>query len=308
MGYRRSMVVSFNEAISMVKDGNTLGIGGFVTTNKPMALLRGIMREGRKQLKLVAGTSSIEVDMMIALDMVREMISSYVGAETLGSILPFYSKNAGRTFQVKDVDQGTFIAMLRAQILRLPFMPTWGPVGTSMPEINTDMKWVEDPFGGPSLVVVPPLEPDVTLLHAAQADEYGNIQHMGAVYVDPMLSQASKKVIVQVERLVSNEEIRKRPELTTIACEFVDAVVVAPFGAHPTASQNYYPIDAECISKYIQAARAYFDNDLQLLEDYLNKYVRDPQNHYDYLEMVGLKKLLSLNLEVGLKLGNSNQS
>ncbi|MEW5920256.1 MAG: CoA-transferase [Bacillota bacterium] len=297
---RHSVVISMEEAVSMVKDGDILGIGGFVTTNKPMALLRSIMKEGKKDLALVAGTSSIEVDMMIALGLVREVTSSYVGAEALAPILPFYSRRAGRTFQVRDIDQGTFITMLRAQILRLPFLPSWGPVGTTMPALNPLIKPVADPFGGPPLMAVPPLAPDVTLIHAAQADIYGNVQHLGAVYCDPMLARAAKKVIVQVERLVSNEEIRKNPGATTLACKFVDAVVVLPYGAHPTASQNYYSIDAAHISSYVKAAREFFADSKEPLEEYLNKYIKQPESHIDYLESVGLKNILGLSLEGGL--------
>lgn len=298
MSKRRSVVLPLEEAVSLIKDGDTLGIGGFVTTSKPMALLRGIMRAGKKDLKLVAATASIDVDMMISLGLVREVMTSYVGAEAIASILPFYSRQSGHTFQAKDIDQGTFITMLRAAILLLPFLPSWGPVGTSMPDINPDMKWVQDPFTGINLVAVPPLAPDVTILQAAQADKHGNVQHLGAVYVDPLLAQAAKKVIVQVERLVSNEEIRKHPEFTTLAGKFVDAIVVAPFGAHPTASPSY-SLDRDNIKEYVVAAKAYFEGNTGLLASYLDKYIKKPVNNIEYLETVGMKKFLSLSREEG---------
>ena len=300
MGKRTSVVLSLEEAVSSISDGAVIGIGGFITTNKPMALIRALARARKKNLNLVAGPASLDVEFLIALGAVEQLKSPYVGAEAIAPILPFHSKKAGKDFKIEEIDVGTLVLMLKADIFNLPFIPVRGPVGTSLPDLNSSFRWVEDPFGGPKLVAAPPIHLDLTLLHAAQADKYGNVQHLGAVYFDPILAQASDKVIVQVERLVSNEEIRKSPSETTIPCEFVDGIVVAPYGAHPCASQNYYSRDAEFIKKYAEAGKSFFKGDAHLFENYLENYILGPSDHFEYLERVGVKRILSLGLEEGV--------
>lgn len=298
MSRRNSVVISLEEAAAAVPDGAVIGIGGFVTTNKPMALLRRLMRERRRDLTVVAAPSGLEVDMMIALGMVDKLITPYVGAEALSPVGPFHSKWAGRTFRVEEVDLGTLVTRLRAKFQGVPFLPVMGAVGTSLPELNPNLKWLADPFGGPPVVVAAPVEIDVAVIHASQADRYGNVQHQGAVFVDNLIAQAAGKVIVQVERLVSNEEIRRAPTDTTLPCEFVDAVVLAPYGAHPSASQNYYKLDETLLKEYLRAGRSFLQGESGQLEEFWQKYVDRPATHCDYLAAVGLARLFGLGLEV----------
>ncbi len=299
MGGRASLVVSVEEAASWIKDGDTIGIGGFVTTNKPMAVLRRLMKERRKDLTVVAPPSSIEVDMMAGLGMLKSLLTPYVGAEALAPVGPFFGKLAGRAFQVEEVDLGMVIAFLRAQVYGLPFMPARGPAGTSLPELNRRVKWMDDPFGGPRLLAVPPIELDVGIIVAAQADQYGNVQHLGATFIDSLVAQAAKKVIVQVERLVSNEEIKRDPLNTTLPCEFVDAVVVAPFGCHPLSGQGFYGLDEGGVKEYIRAARSAAEGSPETWNNYLIRYVDGPENHAAYLQEVGFERILGLGLENG---------
>lgn len=298
MSRRNSVVIALEEAAAAIPDGAVIGIGGFVTTNKPMALLRQLMRERRKGLTVVAAPSGLEVDMMIALGMVDKLITPYVGAEAISPVGPFHSKWAGRTFRVEEVDLGTLVTCLRARFQGVPFLPVMGAVGTSLPELNPNLKWLDDPFGGPPVVVAAPVKIDVAIIHASQADRYGNVQHRGAVFVDNLIAQAANKVIVQVEKLVSNEEIRSAPTETTLPCEFVDAVVLAPYGAHPSASQNYYQLDEGLMKEYLRAGRSFLQGDAAPLEGFWQKYVDGPATHCDYLAAVGLDRLFGLGLEV----------
>lgn len=291
---RQQLLISLPEAAAMVKDGDKVGIGGFVTTNKPMALLREIMRLRRRDLTIIAPPSSMEVDMLLGLGLVEKLITPYLGAEAIAPLGPFHSGWAGKRFAVQETDLGTLVAGLRAHAMALPFIPTRGVVGTSIPSLNPTLRYVEDPFGGPPLFAVPPLEMDVILLHASQADCYGNVQHLGATFVDQLLAQAGKKVIVQVEKIVSSEEIRRHSENTSLTCEFVDAVVLAPYGAHPMASQNHYRVDAEFLKEYVRVAKACVKGQPGLFEDFVTKYLDNPGGHTDYLSIVGLERLFSL--------------
>ncbi len=291
---RHKVVISLPEAAAMIKDGDRVGIGGFVTTNKPLGILREIMRLRRQDLTVVAPPSSMEVDLLLGLGMVRKLITPYLGAEAIAPLGPFHSGWAGKHFAIEETDLGTLVAGLRAYALALPFMPTRGIVGTSIASLNPTLRPVEDPFGGPPLIAVPPLEMDVVLIHASQADCYGNVQHLGAVFLDPLLAQAGKKVIVQVEKIVSSEEIRRNPGNTTLACEFVDAVVLAPYGAHPMASQNYYRVDADFLNEYVRVAKACVKGQPEQFEEFVARYIDAPAGLSEYLERVGLERLFAL--------------
>lgn len=296
MSTRQSKVRTIEEAIDLVPDGAVVGIGGFITTNKPSALIRRMVKLHRKDLTIVAGPSSIEVDTMIGRGMVKRLITPYMGAEALAPITPFFSKLAGRTFQVDEVDNGTLIAMLRAQIQRVPFLPV-NVVGTSLCELNPRIKVIDSPFGGPPVAVVQPIELDVALIHASRSDEFGNVQHFGPVFLDHLLAQAAKKVIVQVERLVSNVTIRGNSLLTTLPSEFVDVVVEAPYGAHPMASQNFYRLDTERIRLFVEAAREQLKGESRAWDEYMERFVDAPKNHAEYCEMVGMQNMFKLSLE-----------
>lgn len=297
MAKRTSRVCSMNEALAMINNGDTIGIGGFVTTNKPWALLRTLMRARKKDLTVVASPSGLEIDLMVAMGLIKTLMTPYVGAEAIAPLGPIYSKQAGKTFTIEEVDVMTLTTMLRARIQALPFIPAWGPVGTSLMELNSKLRWVEDPFGGPPLAAVPPVKIDVAIIHASQADKYGNVQHLGPCFLDDLVAQAADKVIVQVEKIVSNEEIRRNPLATTIPCRQVAAVVQAPFGAHPSASQNYYRLDDVHYREYLKAAKAFVGGDETLLKDYIARYVDQPEDLAGYLEVVGMAKILNLGLE-----------
>ena len=130
-------------------------------------------------------------------------------------------------------------------------------------------------------------------MHAAAADAYGNVQFVGTGYADRLLWRAAGRTLVQVERVVSNEEIRRLPERTAL---LADGVVRAPFGAHPFSSPGFYLEDRAHIRRSSRpGARTARAGDRGPFEAYLDRYVRGPDDHVDYLEQVGLRRLLSLN-------------
>ena len=183
---------------------------------------------------------------------------------------------------------------LQAAAQALPFLPWRGGVGTSLPQVNPDLKLMTDPIGGETLIAVPPVKPDVTLLHAATADPYGNVQHIGGPgWLDLFLHRAADRTIVQVERIIANEDTRANPWATTIPS--VDAVVRAPYGAHPYYSRGFYVQDQDHLQAYVAAANAAArENRPDDLGQYLATYCRAPATHADYLERVGIKRLLAL--------------
>jgi glutaconate CoA-transferase subunit A len=141
------------------------------------------------------------------------------------------------------------------------------------------------------------VRPDVTLLYAAFSDPYGNVQPLGTGFGDRMHWPACQKLFVQVERIISNEEVRKFPERT--AYFDVDGVVRAPYGAHPFAGPGFYIEDGDHIREYLAAAETFAkEGDRSQYDAYLKKYVYEPDTYVDYLERIGVRRLLSLHEDI----------
>lgn len=292
---RQAITTTPQEALVLVQDGITLAIGGFNTAGKPMALVREIVRRGHKNLTVVAPPSTLDVDLLVATGCVKTLITPSVSVEVLAPIGPFYRRAVqDGAIEIKETDAGLLVTALKAARQGLPFLPWLGGVGTSIPELNPDLKLFDCPITGQKLIAVPAIKPDVALLHAAQSDPYGNIQHLGNPFADALIAQASKAAIVQVERLIPNEEVRQRPEQTTILSIYTTAVVPLPYGAHPFFSPRFYIIDKEHIREYLSAADAFFAGNKDPFHRYLDRYVYGPRTHEEYLAAVGNERLASL--------------
>jgi glutaconate CoA-transferase, subunit A len=296
MPERKSKVVELADAIAHVEDGMTVAIGGFINSSHPMIVVRELIRRKRKDLTIVgAASSGLEVDLLIAAGVAKKVVAPYVGAEGLAAIGPAFRAAAERgQIDVFELDEAMFYAALRAAAQRVPFNPWRSGVGTSFPEINPAIKVFKDPCNGETLLAIPALNIDVAFLHAAVSDIYGNVQYVGHAYGDRAIYAASDLTFVQVEQIVSNEEIKRDPLKTAVPG--ADGIIRARFGSHPYASPGHYTEDRDHIKEYVRAATAWAkDADRGPLEAYLARYVLEPADHVAYLERVGLRKLLALN-------------
>lgn len=286
---RRSRILDERMAASWVEDGMVIAVG----TPPPMGLIRQLIRRRVRDLTIVDG--GLALDMLIAAGCVRKSVTYYAGGGSGVAVAPSFRRavESGEV-AVFDCDEGLLMAGLQAAAQRLPFMPWRGGVGTSLPQVNPELKLFNDPISGQPLLAVPPIKPDVVLLHAAAADAYGNVQHTGgAGWLDLALFRAADRSVVQVERIVPNEEIRANPQATTLA--LADAIVRAPYGAHPFASRGSYLLDHDHLRAYLDAAaKAATTQDTTELNQYLERYCHLPETLGDYLEQVGIKQLLRL--------------
>jgi glutaconate CoA-transferase subunit A len=223
------------------------------------------------------------------------VVSPYVGAEGLASIGPAFRRAAQEgEIEVFELDEAHYYAGLRAAAQNLPFNPWKAGVGTSYPEVNPALKEFRDPLTSELLLAVPAIPLDVAILHAAVSDAYGNVQHNGHGYGDRAITAAADRTIVQVEQLVSNERIRANPGATSVAG--AGAVLRAPYGAHPFASEGYYPPDVEAIEEYLGAAREWLRTGSRgRLDEYLERYFVQPADHAEYVEAVGVRRILELS-------------
>jgi glutaconate CoA-transferase subunit A len=296
MQERKSKIVDVESAVAHVKDGMTVAIGGFINSSHPMIVVRELIRRKLKHLTIVgAASSGLEIDLLIAAGVADKVVAPYVGAEGLAAIGPAFRAAAERgQIEVFELDEAMYYAALRAAAQRVPFNPWRSGVGTSFPEVNPAIKVFKDPCNGETLLAIPAVNIDVAFLHAAASDSHGNVQYVGHAYGDRAIYAAADLTFVQVEQIVSNEEIKREPLKTVVPG--ADGVIRARYGAHPYASPGHYREDREHIREYVKAAAAWAkDADRGPLEAYLARYVLEPAEHIAYLERVGLRKLLSLN-------------
>lgn len=285
-GVRTERLQGEVEAVAMLADGMTIAIG----EPAPMAMVRHIIRRGLRDLTVIA--SGLTLDMLIAGGCVKKVISYYAGGGFGVPVAPAYRRAVERgEVAVWECEEGILTSGLEAAGKGLPFLPWRGGVGTSLPELNPDLKIIQDPIRGETLLAVPAIKPDVALLHAAASDVYGNVQHQGGPgWLDLFLARAAEATLVQVEKIIPNEQVRANPWATTIGR--ADGVLRMPWGAHPYYSRGYYLQDSALLKEYVTAAER---EDGKALAAFLDRYCRQPATHGDYLERIGIKRLLSLH-------------
>ena len=281
---RSERLINEADAAAILVNGMTIAIG----EPAPMAMVRAIIRRGLRDLTVIA--SGLHLDMLIAAGCVKKTISYYAGGGFGVAVAPAFRRAAeSGDIEVWECEEGILTSGLEAAAKGLPFLPWRGGVGTSLPQVNPDLKIMCDPIAGETLIAVPAIRPDVALLHAACADVYGNVVHSGGPgWLDLFLQRAAERTIVQVEKIIPNETVRADPWATTIAR--ADVVVRMPYGAHLYYSRGHYVQDSALLQDYVRAAA----HDGAALEDFLNLYCRRPSSHGDYLELIGIKRLLTL--------------
>jgi glutaconate CoA-transferase subunit A len=289
---RRSVVVGAAEALDDLRDGATVGIGGILTNGRPMTLVRELVRRGLRDLTIVAPVAALDVDLLIAAGCVRRVVTSYVGCEALAGVAPvFRAAVSNGQVEVWDGDEAHCVLGLRAAGQGLPFLPWQGGVGTDLPRINPELVEFEDPITGRPLLAVPAIPLDVALIHAERADDYGNVQFAGPPHSDPLLAAAAKRVVVQAEHVVGNDVIRRDPASTHRWRE--TAVVSAIWGTHPYASAGI-EADADHLRAFAKLGRAAAKGDSTGLDEYVERHARGPEGHADYLETIGIRRILEL--------------
>ena len=281
-------LVDLDTALSAVKDGMTLGIGGWIFHGQPMALVRGLVRRGVRDLTLVLAPGSVAPDMLIGAGCVRETACVFISFEHLGLAPNFRRVAQAGAIKVLEMDGPGIAGGLRAGACDLPYglIPD---LGTDLPRVNPEgYRKARIQEGGRPLLEVPAIKPDVVFLHGQQADEEGNVQYFGAGYFDLLMAQAAKHVICSVDRLVPSSTIRHQARLTKIPSAFVDAVVVAPFGAHPGGSPGLYDQDERHLKAYVTASR-----DQAAFDAYLADHVRGGGEDV-YRDRIGARALAGL--------------
>jgi glutaconate CoA-transferase, subunit A len=266
-----------------VRDGDTVVIEGF-THLICFAAGHEIIRQRRKDLTLCRLTPDLIYDQMIAAGCARKLVFSWAGNPGAGSLHAFRraAEGKGPPLVLEEYSHFGMVARLSAGASRLPFWVMRNYMGTDLPVANPQIRAVTCPYTGEVLATVPALTPDVTIVHAQRADAQGNAQIWGLLGVQKEAAFASERVIVVVEELVDESTIRSDPNRTVIPGFIVDAVVVEPWGAHPSYAQGYYDRDNEFYIAWEQISR-----DPAALTRYLDHYVYGVSDRAEYVGKCG---------------------
>ena len=275
--------LNLRAVVDQLRDGMTIGIGGWGPRRKPMALIREILRSDLKDLTIVA-YGGPDVGMLCAAGKAKRLIYGFVSLDFI-PIEPFFrkSREAGG-IEANELDEGLLVLGLEAAGQRLPFLPTRVGLGSDVMAFNPEFRLVRSPYDdGETLLAMPAIELDVALLHTTRADRLGNTQSDGPdPYFDALFARASKQCFVTTEELVDRMDLSYPDTVKSNLFErcLVTGVVEAPLGAHPTAAHDLYGWDTEHLKEYAELARQ--DNGWTT---YFEKYVAGDEA--GYVERVG---------------------
>ncbi len=275
-----SKVVSMRDAVAAhVRDGDTVVIEGF-THLICFAAGHEIIRQRRRDLTLCRLTPDLIYDQMIAAGCARKLVFSWAGNPGAGSLHAFRRavEKGDPPLEIEEYSHFGMVARLAAGAARLPFWVMRNYMGTDLPAVNPRIRTVTCPYTGEELATVPALNPDVTIIHAQRADRNGNTQVWGLLGVQKEAAFASRRVIVVVEELVDEAVIRADPNRTLIPGMIVDAVVVEPWGAHPSYAQGYYDRDNDFYVAWEAITR-----DPARLQAYLDEFVYGVRDRAEYV-------------------------
>jgi glutaconate CoA-transferase subunit A len=237
-------IVALREAVAeLVRSGDSVALEGF-THLIPTAAAHEIIRQGKKDLTLIRMTPDLIYDQMIGMGCARKLTFSWGGNPGVGSLHRFRDAveyGWPRPLELEEHSHAGMANRYVAGASNLPFAVLRGYVGTDLPRVTPTIAPITCPFTGEELMAVPALNPDVTVIHAQQADLRGNVAIWGIVGVQKEALLSAKRTIVTVEELV--EEFEPRPFQVVLPSVAVGAISVVPRGAHPSYAGGYYDRD-----------------------------------------------------------------
>ncbi len=280
----------------LVRNGDTVAIEGF-THLIGFAAGHEIIRQRRRDLTLCRLTPDLVYDQMIAAGVARKLVFSWLGNPGVGSLHAVRRAVEASPPQLELEEYSHFgmVARYTAGAMNLPFFPLRSYADTDLPAANPLIRPIRSPYSDEELYAVPALKPDVTIIHAQRADAAGDTQVWGLLGCQKEAAFAAERVIVVVEELVDEAVIRADPNRTILPGLVVDAVVVEPFGAHPSYAQGYYDRDNRFYLDWEAISR-----DEASLAAWLDEWVHGLAGRAEYVEKLGRDRVAALRPEPAL--------
>lgn len=272
------------DVVAELRDGMTIGIGGWGSRRKPMSIVRAIARSPLTDLTVVS-YGGPDVGILCATGKVRKVVYAFVSLDSIALEPHFRAARQAGAVETLELDEGMFLLGLQAAAWRVPFLPTRVGLGTSImdqPEIRT----VTSPFDdGEELVAVPALTLDAAFVHMHRGDARGNGQYLGVdPYFDDLFLGAAERRFMSVERIVPTEDLIAGGAVQTLRVSrlMTDGVIEAPFGAHFTECPPDYARDEAFQKEYAASAK-----DPEAWAAFRTRYI-DCGDHAEYRKVVGL--------------------
>ena len=249
--------MTLDQVIGALRSGMTIGIGGWGSRRKPMALVRALASSDLSDLTIVS-FGGPDVGLLIAAGKVRRVVTGFVSLDSIPLEPHFRQARQRGAIELTELDEGMLHWALLAGAHRLPFLPMRAGLGSDVLRVNPGLRTVRSPYGdGAEFVAVPALPLDAAFVHMNQADPSGNGQYLGPdPYFDDLYCLAAKNAYMSCERIVPTQELRASGPLQSLLINraMVAGVVETPNGAHFTSCLPDYDRDEEFQARYASAA------------------------------------------------------
>ncbi|MFF1926723.1 MULTISPECIES: CoA transferase subunit A [unclassified Streptomyces] len=249
--------MTVDEVVSRLSSGMTIGIGGWGSRRKPMALVRALLRSRITDLTVVS-YGGPDVGLLAAAGRIRKLVAAFATLDSIPLEPHFRAARQRGGFELTEVDEAMFMWGLHAAANRLPFLPVRAGIGSDVMRVNPGLRTVRSPYAdGEEFVAMPALRMDAALVHLNRADRSGNGQYLGPdPYFDDLFCEAADTAYVSCERLVETAELTARaaPQTLLVKRHSVTGVVETPNGAHFTSCAPDYPRDEAFQKAYAAAA------------------------------------------------------
>ena len=286
----REKVMSLTEAIHLIQDGDHVAAGGCHYSRTPMAAIWELIRQKKKDLVYSRSISSTEGDLLLVAEATKHVITSWFSPGVTWGVsraMRHYTQEKLAIYE--EWSHMSLGLRYRAGAMGIPFIPTRVMLGSDLFPRLPELKEMECPYTGEKLALVPALNPNVAILHTQRCDPYGNVQSEGLPFMDQDIAGASDKVIITTERIISNDQVRRSPDRTSIPFFMVDAVVEVPYGCLPHECYGYYEPDFSHMDYYVKLMMG---KGPEGVKEYLDQYVYAPESWTDYLEMLKFGDIL----------------
>ncbi|QYJ05779.1 acyl CoA--acetate/3-ketoacid CoA transferase subunit alpha [Nocardioides panacisoli] len=269
--------MSIEEVVGSLESGMTVGIGGWGSRRKPMALVRALCNSDLTDLHVVSWGGP-DVGLLARAGKIGKLTFAFVTLDTV-PIEPNFARarQEGTIPDVEEWDEGMFLTGLRAASQRLPFLPMRAGLGSDVLVTNPGLRTISSPYPDDEgvheeFVAVPALDLDVALVHLDRADPHGNAAYLGPdPYFDDLFAMAADRTYVSVEQVVDTAGLTAGPppipvQRLLLNRMLVDGVVETPRGGHFTMCTPDHERDERFQKAYAAAAKG-TEEDWQAFHD-----------------------------------------
>jgi acyl CoA:acetate/3-ketoacid CoA transferase alpha subunit len=285
--------ITLEEAVKKIHDGAHLFWGGFGFQRPPMAFAFELVRQKKRNLTIYTCGSEMDIDVLSGARVVSKFELAFFAIEGIGLCPNIQRRIQDGSVQIEDYSNLAMAMRFLGGALGVPFMPIKSLLGTDLVKKyrfrKEKVKIIDCPFTGEKVCLVPSVKPDFSIIHVQRVDREGNAQIDGTAGEDAEGARAGKKVIVLAEEIVDAEFIRTQPDRTIIPNIYVSHVVECPWGSYPMMVYNYYDYDADHLRMYYEQCKSE-----EGWEKYCNEYITGTKNHMEFLQKIGIQRLLKL--------------